>query len=103
LTRRRRALQQFLPDGVDTLQPPTGSAQEEAMTYPMAIVLAAALVAGAIIMSSHGNAAGESGAVALAATDSQTVWVARDDGSVRVCRLDSRGTAQLGVLCSTWN
>jgi hypothetical protein len=73
------------------------------MTYPMAIVLAAALVAGAIIMSSHGNAAGESGAVALAATDSQTVWVARDDGSVRVCRLDSRGTAQLGVLCSTWN
>jgi hypothetical protein len=54
-------------------------------------------------MSSHGNAAGESGAVALAATDSQTVWVARDDGSVRVCRLDSRGTAQLGVLCSTWN
>lgn len=73
------------------------------MTYPMAIVLAAALLAGAIVMSSRGDAAGESGAVALTATDGQTVWVAREGGSVRVCRLDSRGTAQLGVLCSEWN
>ena len=40
--------------------------------------------------------------VALAVADNSTVWVARDGGAIRICRLDNRGTAALGVFCSDW-
>jgi photosystem II stability/assembly factor-like uncharacterized protein len=73
------------------------------MSYPTAIVLAAALIAGAVVASSRSNAESSAGSVALTSSDGQTVWVAREGGEVRVCRLDSRGTAQLGILCSEWN
>ena len=75
------------------------------MTYSMAIILAAALIAGAVIASSPSDAEVEviDGSVALTSADGLTVWVARRGGEVRVCRLDSRGTAQLGILCSEWN
>lgn len=73
------------------------------MTYPTAIVLAAALIAGAIVASDRSNAEMGAGSVAVTSSDGQTVWVAREGGEVRVCRLDSRGTAQLGILCSQWN
>lgn len=71
------------------------------MTYPMAIVIAAALFAGALFISSQGSADTEDG-VALGVIDGSTVWVGRDSGAIRVCRLDNRGTASLGVLCSDW-
>lgn len=72
------------------------------MTYPMAIVIAAALFAGAIFASSQGAASPDAEGVALAVLDGSTVWVGRAGGDVRVCRLDTRGTAQLAVLCSDW-
>lgn len=72
------------------------------MTYPMAIVVAAALFAGAVFASSHGAASPDEDDVALAVLDGSTVWVGRAGGGVRVCRLDTRGTAQLAVLCSEW-
>jgi hypothetical protein len=76
--------------------------QEEAMTYPTAIVIAAALLAGAVFASSHGAASSDEDGVALAVVDDSTVWVGRDGGAIRVCRLDNRGTAQLGIQCSEW-
>lgn len=72
------------------------------MTYPTAIVIAAALLAGAIFANSPGTAGPEGDGVALAVVDDSTVWVGRDGGSLRVCRLDNRGTASLGIMCSDW-
>lgn len=72
------------------------------MTYPSAIVIAAALLAGAIFASSHGTAGPAGNGIALAVADGSTVWVGREGGALRVCRLDNRGTASLGVVCSDW-
>lgn len=72
------------------------------MSYPMAIVIAAALFAGAVFTSTHGAASPDADDVALAVLDGSTVWVGRGGGDVKVCRLDTRGTAQLAVLCSEW-
>lgn len=72
------------------------------MTYPTAIVIAAALFAGALLASNHGAASSGENGVALAVADNSTVWVGRDGGHLRVCRLDNRGTAQLGIQCSEW-
>ena len=55
------------------------------MTYPAAIVIAAALFAGAIVVSSQGSADTDDG-VALGVIDGSTVWVGRDSGAIRVCR-----------------
>jgi hypothetical protein len=71
------------------------------MTYPTAIVIAAALFAGAILASSQGSADTDDG-VALAVADGSTVWVGRDGGAIRVCRLDNRGSASLSIVCSDW-
>ncbi len=71
------------------------------MTYPMAIVIAAALFAGAVVVSGQGSADTDDG-VALGVIDGSTVWVGRDSGAIRVCRLDNRGTASLGIVCSDW-
>lgn len=72
------------------------------MTYPLAIVIAAALLTGAVVASSRGAASPGTEGVALAVLDGSTVWVGRAGGDVKVCRLDTRGAAQLAVLCSEW-
>ena len=56
------------------------------MTYPQAIVIAAALVAGAILLS-EGTAATGGGSVAISTSSHGAVtWAARADGAVRSCK-----------------
>ena len=57
------------------------------MTYPHAIVIAAALVAGAILLSERTDAARMAGPVSVSSAGGYTAWVARADGSVRMCGL----------------
>lgn len=67
------------------------------MTYPTAIVIAAALIAGAILMSDPGRAASDNGSVALAA-EGNSAWMARANGGIRFCRVTTPD--RVGIECS---
>ena len=68
------------------------------MTYPHAIVIAAALLAGAILLS-EGTAATSSGYVAIStASTGINTWVARADGAVRRCNPNFEGPD----ICQPW-
>ena len=69
------------------------------MTYPQAIVIAAALVAGALLLSDRTDAASSSGATV--SSGPPHAWVVRPDGAVRYCRGDGP-IAVLGAACSHW-
>ncbi len=72
------------------------------MTYPHAIVIAAALVAGAFLLSDRTDAAFHTGAsVAVSSSGSlkSTAWVVRSDGSTRFCAASMEG---MGAACSSW-
>jgi len=69
------------------------------MTYPQAIVIAAALVAGAFLLSDRTDAASSSGAAV--SSGPPDAWVVSADGAVRYCRGSGFADAPLAV-CSHW-
>jgi hypothetical protein len=72
------------------------------MTYPHAILIAAALVVGGILLSDRTDAAFHTGAsVAVSSSEKlkSTAWVARSDGSTRFCAGSLDGVK---AACSSW-
>jgi hypothetical protein len=71
------------------------------MKYPEAIVIAATILGGAVILAHQGQAGLMSGTVALFGPDNASaVWVARASGDARFCRMEDPTIPR--IVCSDW-